>query len=588
MDHNKEKFYIAVDLDGTLLNNDGNVSEYDRLALKECQKKGNRLIINTARSFARTKKYSRIINANYVNCFNGNLVIKSDQIIYKNCIDDEIVKRIMASLNQKKIKIIVELFDEAIKNFVEEDLFQARYCNFEKCEITECYKIIILLNNNDKIIENELKKYCIFYSKDARNQLIKVLPEKSDKFNGLMKITSSNNLISFGNDEEDIITLKNSFLGIKMDNSSKKLRRIKLSTQSNNDSGIGKFLNTFFNINYDTKNIRILDCTLRDGGHLNKSYFGIGKIESIIRKLILANIDIVEIGFLEECLYDKNFARFPNISTAEKLLKNIDCKKTIISLLTQVDKYDIDKLEKYNEGKVKFIRVSFHDNLIDMGMKYCDNVMKKGYYCACNPINFSGYTNIEIINLIKKVNVVKPDYFTIVDTFGIMLNNEFLNKLILIDKLLDKKIKLGLHLHDNLSSSFSTAQILIQNGIRRKVIIDTSVAGMGRSPGNLKTELLAYFINTHNKIYEMPYIYSIMENEIEKMRKKYNWNFNFKYSISAFEKTHRTYAEYLIEHNINLNDAEKIIKMIPSNKKRRFDLKVISDLCEKYFDRGEK
>ena len=254
----------------------------------------------------------------------------------------------------------------------------------------------------------------------------------------------------------------------------------------------------------------------------------------------------------------------------------------------QVDKFSIDKLEPCI-GKVKMIRVSFHSNLIDKGIECCKRVMELGYICSCNPINFSSYQNQEIIQLIKKLNVIKPHYFSIVDTFGIMLNNDFTNKIHLLNHLLSPEIKIGLHLHDNLSSSFSTAQILLQEESRfHDIIIDTSLCGLGRAPGNLKTELLMYYINTviPNK-YNMKYVYYLMEKVILPLSQTLNWSFEFAYSISAFEKVHRTYAEYLLNKGYSLNLIENIIKEVPKHKKGRFDEEVINKICEQYSNEGD-
>ena len=44
--------------------------------------------------------------------------------------------------------------------------------------------------------------------------------------------------------------------------------------------------------------IRLLDCTLRDGGHINQGRFGKMVIKAVIKELVTARIDIIEAGFL--------------------------------------------------------------------------------------------------------------------------------------------------------------------------------------------------------------------------------------------------------------------------------------------------
>ena len=81
------------------------------------------------------------------------------------------------------------------------------------------------------------------------------------------------------------------------------------------------------------------------------------------------------------------------------------------------NKYDITKLEP-NDGTVEAVRVTFHDYDIDEGLEFVKKVMEKGYKCFCNPINIMGYSDQEILNLIQKINQIKPYAFSIVDTFG--------------------------------------------------------------------------------------------------------------------------------------------------------------------------
>ncbi|MBR6328889.1 MAG: 4-hydroxy-2-ketovalerate aldolase, partial [Lachnospiraceae bacterium] len=68
------------------------------------------------------------------------------------------------------------------------------------------------------------------------------------------------------------------------------------------------------------KNIQLLDCTLRDGGHINNSEFGEDVIKAIIRNLMQSRIDIIEAGFLQDCEYNRDRAMFNNIEEAKRIL----------------------------------------------------------------------------------------------------------------------------------------------------------------------------------------------------------------------------------------------------------------------------
>lgn len=584
-----ENYLISIDMCGTLLNDNNEVSDYSIKIFEECKKKGAKIILNTFLSYADILQFVEKLNPDYVSCFGGNYVFDSYNVYRNNYINNEAYNEFLEYAKENSKNIIALLLDKTYRNRKEEYYFvNSVYSDIYQFSKFNCYELLIEKSEDNEWINVIANKYNLLLEYDFNRKFYIIKPYNTNKVNALKVINSKNKfkIISFGDDVSDYETLEYSDIPVRMINSSC-LDSFNFWTLSNNDDGVAKFLNNFYNldvkVNFDK--VKILDCTLRDGGHLNGCNFGYNNICKIMNNLINANTDIIEIGFLENCNYDKNFAKFDNIEQAEDLIKNIDLKNSKVSLLMQVDKYDIKKLKEC-KGKINIIRLSFHKELLDDAVEYCKIIKEKGYICFLNPINFSGYNNFEIIDLIGKVNKVNIDYFTIVDTFGILLNNDFENKLNLINNLLKNEINVGLHLHDNLSSAFSTAQILMQKNTRfGQVVIDSSLLGMGRDPGNLKTELIMYYLNKYNKEkYEMKYIYSLLENEIKNFKKQYKWGQDFSYSISAFEKIHRSYAEYLKNKNIGLSEIEKIIKQIPFENRVRYNENVIKKIFDDWGD----
>lgn len=590
-----EKYLIVLDLDDTLLHSDKSISDYSKIILKKCQKLGCKVVVNTARSYIRTVDLANEINADFICSFNGNFVCdRDDNIVYYNPISPDISQKVIEELSKYTNRIVNEgLYGSFCTDKKDVNFVDSKYASIKFVKNLQSCKLILRCEKDEyPSIKSLLEKYELSITFSRERNTARILPKDTDKWIGIQKIKQylkeQYKVIAFGDDNTDLQTLINADIGVRMENSvTEIIENVNFSTSSNNDDGVAKFLCHYFNLeqkNINYSNVKILDCSLRDGGHLNKSYFGYEIIKGFIEKLALANTDIIEIGFLQDCNFQKDYAIYPTIKDAEHFLENIDCKNSIISLLTQVDKFDISNLEQCS-GKVKMIRVSFHNNFIDLGMKYCEIVKKKGYLCSVNPINFSHYSKEEVVDLISKVNKINPDVFSIVDTFGVLLNNDFRNKLNLINHLLNKKIRRGIHLHENLNLAFSSAQTLIEtNSAGGEIIIDTSVLGMGRAPGNLKTEFLEYYINqsSHTQKYSMQYIYSLMENEICKLKESIDWNNEFAYGISAFTNVHRTYAEYLINKRIPLKDIERLIKLIPNEFKGRFNEKQIEEIYQNY------
>ncbi|MFZ2951147.1 MAG: hypothetical protein WA003_16850, partial [Desulfuromonadaceae bacterium] len=79
------------------------------------------------------------------------------------------------------------------------------------------------------------------------------------------------------------------------------------------------------------RNIQVLDCTLRDGGFVNDWNFGVGSIVSIIGRLVKADIDIIEVGFIDNRRpYDFNRSIFPDTDSIKPIFKNLDTDKAMI------------------------------------------------------------------------------------------------------------------------------------------------------------------------------------------------------------------------------------------------------------------
>lgn len=331
--------------------------------------------------------------------------------------------------------------------------------------------------------------------------------------------------------------------------------------------------------------VKLLDCSLRDGGHVTGSYFGAKTIVGIVDNLNKSGIEYIELGFLKDCDFNKDYAVFNGIEDVKRTIEMGKTKAEYV-LMVQEDQYDINKLEEC-DGTIPRIRVSFHCYDIDEGLEYCRKVIEKGYKCHVNPINIMGYTDEEIISIVKRVNEINPDVFSIVDTFGAMTQKDLLRICYLIDHNLNESIGLGLHLHENMALSFSLAQTFIDaNKSGRDIIIDGSLLGMGKAPGNLCIELIMDYINKELGVrYNLETVYDAIDDYIKPIRRKYKWGYSPEFALSAQFNLHRTYAEYLQNKGkLRTKDILQILGSIPNEKKVVYDAQYIENLYEQYMD----
>ena len=312
-----------------------------------------------------------------------------------------------------------------------------------------------------------------------------------------------------------------------------------------------------------TNEIELLDCTLRDGGHITGSYFGKEVIYDIAQKMIQSKIDILEAGFLKDCTFNPDYALYNNVAEALSLLPP-KANGVKYALLVQEDQYDDSKLEPCNLD-IEIIRISFHDYDLKEGLDFSKRIVDKGYQVYINPINLVGYSDRQVLDIIQRVNEIHPYAFSIVDTFGSMLKSDLVRLLYMIDNNLDPSINLGLHLHENQSLSYSLAQAFIEmKPPTRGITVDGSLYGMGRVPGNLCIELIMEYMNhTHAKGYSMEPVYDAIDEYIVDIKKRIPWGYSTAYALSAQHRVHRTFAEYLLNKGtLKTKQINQILSMI--------------------------
>ena len=336
-------------------------------------------------------------------------------------------------------------------------------------------------------------------------------------------------------------------------------------------------------------NVKLLDCTLRDGGYINDWKFGLHTTRDIIRKLVESQVDYVEVGFLRDVTYDVDKVLFNNCAEIENVLPAMAKRgNTIFTAMALHNKYDVTKLEPYDGKTIDAVRVTFHDYDIDEGLEFIRAVKEKGYKTFCNPINIMGYSDEMILELIKKVNALQPYAFSIVDTFGSMMKSDLQRIYSLLENNLNKDIVIGLHLHENLGLAYSLAQEFItMKSVDRECVIDGSMLGMGRVPGNLCLELIMDYMNrTQGASYDVNPVLDGIDDHIAKLKDIEAWGYNTAYALSAKYNLHRNYAEFLLgKGRLRAKQINQILASIDNAKKTAYDEAYVQKLYEDFQNR---
>ncbi|WP_295419219.1 aldolase catalytic domain-containing protein [uncultured Subdoligranulum sp.] len=335
--------------------------------------------------------------------------------------------------------------------------------------------------------------------------------------------------------------------------------------------------------------IKLLDCTLRDGGYINDWNWGFGSARRIIQSLTRAGTDLVEVGFLRNVEgYNPDVTVCNTIEELNRLLPPEGQRgHTMYSGMAMRSNYDIAKLSPYDGHGIEVIRITAHDYDIRDGMDFAREVKARGYKLSINPINIMGYADKDLLWIFDQVNAIHPWQFSIVDTFGSMRRRDLERIVSLADHNLAPDIRLGLHLHENMALSFCLAQEFMDRPMLRDKTVDASLMGMGRAPGNLPIELVADYRNeTGNCHYDLDEIMDAIQDHIAPIKGESQWGYTPAYFLSARFNLHRNYAEHLLNKgDLTNRDINHILAAIDDSKKTVFDAAYADKLYTEYRNR---
>ena len=329
------------------------------------------------------------------------------------------------------------------------------------------------------------------------------------------------------------------------------------------------------------RDIRILDCTLRDGGYINENTFGEENIKSIIKSLQQSRVDLIEYGYIEDKKpITKDKTEFKDF---ESLFKLTGLERGNILMLLG-EKYDVDKLPIAPNDDC-YLRISFHKKHAEAGIDKIRRVIEKGYKVFIQPTVTMSYTEDELVELLKECNELCPVSVAIVDTFGQMTPEDVEEKAKIFDGVLDKDIAVSFHAHNNLQNAYANAIRFIESvNEKRKIIVDTSIYGMGRGAGNLPTELIMGYLNQNfGRDYDVEPLLTITDDVISRFKEKNNWGYALPYYLSGIYGVHPSYILTFMERKtLNSRDIKQLVDMISDDKRSEFDLEYAKELYNAY------
>lgn len=330
--------------------------------------------------------------------------------------------------------------------------------------------------------------------------------------------------------------------------------------------------------------IRLLDCTLRDGAYVVEGEFGKQAITGIIGALRHAGVDIIECGWLKDATHRSGSTFYHTPGDLLPYLGQKD-KGHLYTAMIDWNRYDVEKLPPCDGKTVDAVRVVFPRGRFREGVEVGRRVLKKGYRVCYQAANTLAYSNEDLLALADAVNCVGAFALSVVDTFGAMQLPQLERIVAVLHEVLDPKIELGFHSHNNQQLSFALtmrfAELMRESG--RAAIVDASLCGMGRGAGNTPTELVASYLNrAHGACYDMDALMGVIDREISYFKERYTWGYTTPYFLAGLYCCHVNNIEYLMQrHGAGVREIRRVIAAMPAAARLSYDYDLLEEIYQK-------
>ena len=292
-------------------------------------------------------------------------------------------------------------------------------------------------------------------------------------------------------------------------------------------------------------NVLILDCTLRDGGYYNDWDYSFDLVKRYADAMAAAKIDIVELGFRTlqstqylgatayttdafiERLAIPQSLRLAVMLNAKELLNAADQRTAIRSTFA-----------RRANSQVSMVRIAANRNEVATLGPAIEELRELGYDVALNLMQISEIALEHITAFGQQAKSFDVAYAYIADSFGSLRPANLPPIMRALGDGFGTAI--GCHLHDNMSYALANTIEAIDAGA---VIVDSTIQGMGRGPGNVRTEYLVMELARRGKTQAVVQpLVNLVEQEFAEMKKTYGWGSSLYYFQSANLSVHPTYV----------------------------------------------
>ncbi|MFP4499895.1 MAG: aldolase catalytic domain-containing protein [Candidatus Hydrogenedentota bacterium] len=295
--------------------------------------------------------------------------------------------------------------------------------------------------------------------------------------------------------------------------------------------------------------IKVVDCTIRDGGLMNNWEFSREMVRDVFTGLAEAGVDYVELGYRVDKEMFPPEEHGPWRYCDEEVVREVAYAcDTKISVMCDVGRTDYNHFIPAEDSLINTFRVATYAKDIDKAIHLIKHIKDFGYEVTCNIMAISTTLEPDLDEALDQLAASPVDVVYLVDSFGYFYSEQIHYLAEKYQEKLPGK-ELGIHCHNNQQLAFANTIEGIIKGINW---VDGSIYGMGRAAGNCPTECLLAFLK--NPKFRLAPVLELIEKYFIPLKEEKRWGYEMPYLITGALNKHPRSALAFMKDKLSGDD----------------------------------
>jgi len=290
-----------------------------------------------------------------------------------------------------------------------------------------------------------------------------------------------------------------------------------------------------------------LDCTPRDGGYYNNWDFSQELIEEYLQAMQAVGVNFSEVGL--RSLNNKGF-KGANAYCTDDYLRGLKVPSQLslgimVNAAELIGKESLESVleelfpESVETTPLRLVRIACHIHEFSEALPAVYWLKDKGFKVGFNLMQIAGRSQEQVEALGAEASKYPLDVLYFADSMGCMNPDDTVQIITWLRKSWEGA--LGIHTHDNLGMALQNSMTALSSGV---AWIDSTITGMGRGPGNAKTEQLAIeMAEQRGSSCNLVPLLSLIKRVFKPMQDKSGWGTNTYYYLAGKYGIHPSYIQ---------------------------------------------